>query len=138
MAQNERRTLEIVTKVRDQATRTMSRITRVMVGGARRIIRAFSAFTGLGAALAGFFAGRALIQRFVDGARALDSLGKAAENLGSSAEAFGAFQFAAERSGATVQGATNAYRNLLKVVGQAKLGLGEATRAFNTLGVSVS
>ena len=88
-----------------------------------------------GTAAIGLVAGAASLQQFTDSADRLDRLGKTAQTLGETTANLTGMQHAASLSGVEVEQLTTSLRTMIRNVGDAANGTGEAQDALNELGV---
>lgn len=99
--------------------------------GALDVIKRFAGPIGVGAAILGI---KRMLSSVIDFG---DKIGKMSKATGISTELLSGLGFAAERSGASFEGATRGVRNLLRRMQDVKDGLIEGRRAFDEIGVSV-
>lgn len=140
----ESRTLEIVAKVRDLATKEFQRMSSVVGRVATSMTRGFQGFVkqllSVRTLIAGFLAGAA-IQRVVGAitgvADSLDRLGKQARRLGLPVEELNGLRYAAELSGVQVDNLEAGLKDLRVRSAQAANGQQELLKAFTQLGINI-
>jgi len=87
-------------------------------------------------ALSGLFAGGAAARGLTNFADELDRLGKVARRLDIDPNTLASLEFAADRSGVSIQKMSAAIETLQKRTGEALQGIGRAKLAFDALGIS--
>ena len=112
---------------------------------ARRVLRSFgSEIPGANVSAIGF--GKALTAVAVGGLaiytknalKAIDITGKLSDELGFSTEALASLEFAASQTGTNVQVMHKALQRLVRRVGEADAGFGEAVKGFEGLGIAAA
>ena len=124
-------------RIREASGRTSKKV----ASDSAKMGKSLGALSSKAKGLVGIFAGGLLARgaegTFSDLANELDRLGKTADRLAIDPNTLSAFEFAAERSGVSVERVTASIATLQKRTGEAAQGIGRAKIAFDTLGIAV-
>ena len=109
-----------------------------MKGAQRRIKMFRSAVAGMAGALAGAFAVGAITRWTREAMTAVDEMAKLAHSIGITVAEVQVFRHAAQLAGMEVSKADKGLRDMVRRVGEAALGTGEAADGLEHLGISAS